>query len=60
MLFASLDMLESQIEPCEGCGEEIDIDARGTYSFTPTDSVVCRGCEERQRAFEDMTEEGED
>jgi len=56
-MVASLDMLESQIELCEGCGDEIDIDARGTYRFTPTDSVVCRGCEERQRAFEDVIEE---
>ena len=55
MMIASLDMLESQIEPCEGCGEEIDIDARGTYNFSPT-GVVCSGCEERQIAFENVTE----
>jgi len=56
MGFSLYDILEPPIEPCEGCGEYIDIDAPDTYSFTPTDSVVCCDCEERQIAFEDSTE----
>jgi len=55
-MISSIDILESQIESCEGCGGEIDIDVPETYSFTSLGGVVCCGCEERQLAFENATE----
>ncbi len=59
MTFGLYDILEPQVEPCEGCGEGVDLDAFDTYNSTPYNSVVCLACEDRQIAFEDAVEEVE-
>ena len=35
MTFGLYAILEPQVEPCEGCGEGVDLDAFDTYNSTP-------------------------
>ena len=51
------DVYEYPIEPCEGCGEIVELEAPETFSSTSYDTVICNACKKRQRDFEDAVEE---